>query len=243
VVDGERVEARAVVTAMDVQTALLQLLDPPLRGRPGRELSAARRGNAVQMLVHVATDRLPPYPGAIPGDWNGLQSHVDTLDELRRGFLAAEARQLPDPAPTYAFTTSAIDGTLAPPGRHTVYLACPCAPYDVEGGWDANAERFAERMLDSVERHAPGFRSSITGMSIRTPAAMSAELAWPGAHPMHLDISLDQLAFLRPTRALGGHRVPGVQRLYVSGAGTAPSGGILGTPGKAAALALLADLR
>ena len=243
VVDGERLEAKAVVTAMDVQTALLRLLDPPLPGRPGDELRAARRGNAVQMLVHVATDRLPAYPGARPGDWNGLQSHVDTLDELRRGFLAAEARQLPDPAPTYAFTTSALDDTLAPPGQHTVYLACPCAPFDVEGGWAAQGERFAERMLDSVERHAPGFRSTITGMSIRTPAAMAAELAWPGAHPMHLDISLDQLAFLRPTRALGGHRVPGVKGLYVSGAGTAPSGGILGSPGKAAARALLADLR
>lgn len=243
VADGERVPARGVLTAMDVQTALLSLLDPPLSGRPGAELRAAHRGNAVQMLVHVATDRLPSYPGAQPGDWNGLQSHVESLDELRRGFLAAEARQLPDPAPTYAFTLSAMDDSLAPAGQHTVYLACPCAPFEVEGGWQANAERFAQRMLDSMERHAPGFRSTITGMSIRTPADMAAELAWPGAHPMHLDISIDQLAFLRPTRRLGSHRVPGVRRLVVSGAGTAPVGGIAGSPGKAAAKALLADLR
>ena len=242
VVDGELLPARGVVTATDVQTALLSLLDPPLAGRAGAELRAAHRGNAVQMLVHVAVDRLPAYPGAQPGDWNGLQSHVDTLDELRRGFHAAEARQLPDPAPTYAFTPSAIDDSLAPAGQHTVYLACPCAPFDVEGGWAAQRERFAEAMLDSMERHAPGFRSTITGMSIRTPADMVAELAWPGAHPMHLDISIDQLAFLRPTRKLGSHRVPGVRRLVVSGAGTAPVGGIAGSPGKAAAKVLLADL-
>ena len=64
---------------------------------------------------------------------------------------------------------------------------------------------------------------------------------WPGAHPMYLDISLDQLGPFRPTRRLGRHRTP-VAGLYLSGAGTGPTGGIAGTPGRAAAQALLADL-
>ena len=68
---------------------------------------------------------------------------------------------------------------------------------------------------------------------------MAKELRWPGAHPMHLDISLDQLAFLRPTRRLAGHTVPGIHKLYTCGASTAPVGGIAGSSGKAAALALL----
>ncbi len=236
---GERIEASAVVTAVDVQTALLDLLDPPLGGRDGVELQAAHRGNAVQMLVHVATDRLPPYPGAREGDWNGLQSHVDTLDELRRGFLSAEGRRLPDPVPTYCFTPSVYDDSLAPAGRHTVYLACPSAPFDVEGGWEDQQEAFADAMVAQVEAHAPGFTASITGRHIRTPTFMAQELRWPGAHPMQLDISLDQLAFLRPTRRLAGHTVPGVAGLYTCGASTAPVGGIAGSSGKAAALALL----
>jgi phytoene dehydrogenase-like protein len=238
--DGSRLAASAVVTAVDVQTALLDLLDPPLAGRPAAELAAAHRGNAVQLVVHLATDRLPPYPAARPGDWNGLQSHVDTVEELRRGFLAAEARRLPDPPPTYCFTPSGYDQTLAPAGMHTVYLACPCAPYDVEGGWEDQAEAFADAMIDQVERCAPGFRASIRARVVRTPAVMASELRWPGAHPMHLDISLDQLAFLRPTRRLAGHTVPGVAGLFTCGASTAPVGGIAGSSGKAAALALLA---
>jgi phytoene dehydrogenase-like protein len=68
---------------------------------------------------------------------------------------------------------------------------------------------------------------------------MEAE-GWPGAHPMHLDISLDQLGPFRPTKRLGGHRTP-VEGLYVSGAGTNPTGGIAGTPGRSAAKVLLAD--
>ena len=237
--DGSRLAAAAVVTAIDVQTALLTMLDPPLAGRDGAELAAAHRGNAVQLVVHLSTDKLPPYPNARPGDWNGLQSHVDTLAELRRGFLSAEARHLPDPPATYCFTPSVYDDSLAPAGRHTVYLACPSAPYDVEGGWANQAEAFADAMVEQVEQHAPGFRASILARTVRTPTLMAKELRWPGAHPMQLDISLDQLAFMRPTRRLSGHTVPGVAGLFTCGASTAPVGGIAGSSGKAAALSLL----
>ena len=120
----------------------------------------------------MATDRLPPYAGARPGDWNGLQSFVDRLDDLSRAWSASEAGLLPDPLPLYAFTTSAIDPTLAPPGHHTVYLACPAAPAVVRGGWDARREEFVERALDAVEERAPGFRSSIRGVFAWTPDLM-----------------------------------------------------------------------
>ena len=240
--DGERIETRAVITAMDPKTALLQLLDPPLTGRDRADLTAARRGNVVQALLHVATDRLPPYPNTRPGDWNGLQSFVDRLDDLVTAWAASEARLLPDRLPLYAFTTSAIDGTLAPARHHTVYLACPAAPSRIQGGWPARREEFVERCLETVEDRAPGFRSSIVGMATHLPDEMERAGRWPGAHPMYLDISLDQLGPFRPTRRLGRHRTP-VEGLYLSGAGTGPTGGIAGTPGRAAAQALLADTK
>ncbi|HEX2192844.1 MAG TPA: NAD(P)/FAD-dependent oxidoreductase [Acidimicrobiales bacterium] len=237
---GERLEAAAVVTAVDPQTALLHLLDPPLGGAAGSDLAAARRGNVVQAVVHVAADRLPPYAGARDGDWNGLQSYVDRLDDLVRAWAAADAGRLPDPLPLYAFTTSAIDDSLAPPGHHTVYLACPAAPAAVEGGWEARTDELVTRALAAVEERAPGFGAGIRGVAAWTPDRMEKEGRWPGAHPMHLDISLDQLGPFRPTRSLGRHRTP-VAGLYVSGAGTNPAGGVSGSPGRRAAKALLAD--
>jgi phytoene dehydrogenase-like protein len=238
--DGERVETAAVVTAVDPQTALLRLLDPPLGGAAGADLAAARRGNVVQAVVHVAANRLPPYAGARPGDWNGLQSYVDHLDDLVGAWATAGAGRLPDPLPLYAFTTSAIDDSLAPPGHHTVYLACPAAPSAVEGGWEARTEELVDLALATVEERAPGFGSAVRGVEAWTPDRMEREGRWPGAHPMHLDISLDQLGPFRPTRGLGRHRTP-VAGLYVSGAGTNPSGGVSGSPGRRAAKALLAD--
>lgn len=125
---------------------------------------------------------------------------MDTLDSLADGFAQAEARRLPDdPVPTYAFTPSMLDDSLAPPNHHTVYLACPAAPFKVRGGWDTVKEGFAERMIDTVAARVPGFRS---------------------------------------TRALSGHGTS-VRGLFITGAGTAPVGGIAGSPGRAAAKAVL----
>ncbi len=236
---GEYIPTSCVITAIDPQTALLELLDPPLAGVRGAELRATHRSNAVQMLVLLATTALPGYAHGRPGSWNGLQSYVDTLDSLADGFAQAEARRLPDdPVPTYAFTPSALDDSLAPPHHHTVYLACPTAPFRVRGGWDAVQEEFTERMIDTVEARAPGFRSTIVGRAVRTPQDMADQLRWPGAHPMSLDISLDQLGWMRPTRVLSRHDTP-VPGLFITGAGTAPVGGVAGAPGRAAAKAVL----
>ncbi|MGH9183221.1 MAG: phytoene desaturase family protein [Acidimicrobiales bacterium] len=239
---GERIPARTVITAMDPKAALLSLLDPPLGGRDATDLAAARRGNVVQALVHVGTDRLPAYPGGRSGDWNGLQSYVDRLEDLGRAWVGAEAGQLPRPPPLYAFTTSAFDDSLAPPGHHTVYLACPAAPSWVEGGWPARREEFVEACLATMEARAPGFGATVRGVAPYTPDTMEQVERWPGGHPMYLDIALDQLGPFRPTRRLSGHRTP-VAGLYVSGAGTNPAGGIAGTPGRLAARAVLEDAR
>ena len=172
---GERIAADTVITAIDPKTALLELLDPPLAGQTGRDLAASRRSNVVQAVVHVATTALPAYRNGRPGDWNGLQSYVDRLDDLERAWVQSEAGLIPDVVPWYSFTTSAIDDTLAPPGHHTVYLACPAAPAEVRGGWEPAWPMPSSRSaLDTVERRAPGFRDSIVGIEPWLPHQMMA---------------------------------------------------------------------
>ncbi len=236
--DGDRIPTAAVITAIDPKLALLELCDPPLSGRDGTDLAATRRGNVVQAVIHLATTSLPAHADARPGDHDGLQSYVDSLDDLTTAWVRAEAGLLPDPLPLYAFTHSGMDDSLAPPGQHTVYLACPAAPARIEGGWEANADRFLDQALTQVDRHIPGFSSTVIGHAIRHPDLMVAGEGWPGAHPMHLDIAPDQLGPFRPTRRLGSHATP-IDGLFISGAGTNPSGGIAGTPGKLAAQRLL----
>ncbi|MDB5078647.1 MAG: Beta-carotene ketolase [Chloroflexi bacterium] len=244
--NGERLETAAVITAMHPRTALLDLLEPPLTGKIVKEVAALRTSNVVQGLVHVAVDRLPPYPDIRPEDYLGMQSFVDNLDEMTQGFIQAEAGYLPDPLPLYAFTNSSSDPSLTDtPGHHTVYLACPSTPARLKkgglAGWDGPLkEVFLEQSLAGLEARAPGFRDTIRGAAAFTPLEMEKLSRWPLGHPMYLDLSLDQLGLFRPTRSLANHRTP-VAGLYLSGAGTAPVGGIAGTPGKKAAMALLKD--
>ncbi|MGK2928205.1 MAG: phytoene desaturase family protein [Acidimicrobiales bacterium] len=238
--DGERIDADVVVTAIDPKTALLDLLTPALEGQASQDLAATRRSNVVQAVVHVATDRLPAYAGGRPGDANGLQSYVDRLVTLEQAWILAEAGLVPDEVPWYAFTSSAIDDTLAPAGHHTVYLACPAAPAEVRGGWDAERDRFVDSALEAVEVRAPGFRDSVLAVRPWLPSDMMRAERWPGAHPMIFDIAIDQLGPGRPTPSMADHRTP-VGGLYVTGAGTSPTGGIAGTPGRLAANAVLDD--
>jgi phytoene dehydrogenase-like protein len=55
---------------------------------------------------------------------------------------------------------------------------------------------------------------------------------------MALDVSLDQLGWLRPTLAWSGHDTP-IAGLFSTGASSAPVGGVAGAPGRAAASAVL----
>lgn len=92
-----------------------------------------------------------------------------------------------------------------------------------------------------VDARAPGFRASVLGLAWRHAEDWEREIGLPGGHPMHLDITQDQTGPFRPLPELAGHRTP-VEGLYISGAGTAPAGGVSGAPGRAAAKALLDDL-
>ncbi|MDP9316681.1 MAG: FAD-dependent oxidoreductase [Pseudomonadota bacterium] len=66
--DGERIAAPRVVTAINPQTALLDLLGAEhLPNALVHRLWSRHRSNAVQFVVHAALDRLPPWLDA-PSD-------------------------------------------------------------------------------------------------------------------------------------------------------------------------------
>ena len=237
---GERLAAEVVVTAVNPQTALLDLVGAEqLPAGMAAQVRALHRGNAVQFVVLAALDRLPPYAGAESGDWNGMQSLATSVEQIARAFAQAEAGEIPADPPLYAFTPSAMDATLVPPGKHTLYLACPAYPGRLSGGrsWDDVARGEGERLLRRLTEQAPGLAGAIGDFSVWNPLDMERELGLLGGHPMHLDLALDQLGPLRPIPGLRRREVlPG---LFLTGAGTSPTGGVVGTPGRLTARAVL----
>jgi phytoene dehydrogenase-like protein len=138
---------------------------------------------------------------------------------------------------------SASDDTLAPPGQHVVTIWGQWYPYALADGadWDALAEAEARRLVDAVDRYAPGFAESVQRLYVQTPLELERELSLPHGNVMHVEMGLASMFAFRPTPALSGYTVPGLPGLYLAGASTHPGGGVSGNSGRTAARVLLGD--
>lgn len=239
---GERLAAGTVVAGCHVLTTL-DLLGEDLPAGLAGARRTIRTGGGIGMVVRLATDDLPRYPGATPETYRALQLLAPSRRALRRAH--GEFRQgLPPTAPAVlAMTFSAFDDTIAPPGRHNVTVWGQWHPYALSNGedWDAIREREGHKLVDAVDRVAPGFAASVEQMHVQTPLDLERELGLRDGQVMHVEMGFDGMFMYRPTPALAGYRVPGVGGLYLCGASTHPGGGVFGASGRSAARVALAD--
>ena len=201
-------------------------------------------GNGFGLVVRALTDALPAYPGATP------RSRCRDCS-----CCAPTAPSSPPPTATggpagcrasrcpLAMSFSASDDTLAPDGSHVVTIWGQWYPYALADGadWDALADTEAQRLVDAVDRFAPGFADSVQRLYVQTPVALERELSLPRGNVMHVEMGLASMFGFRPTPALSGYRVPGLPGLYLAGASTHPGGGVSGNSGRSAARVVLGD--
>jgi phytoene dehydrogenase-like protein len=148
-------------------------------------------------------------------------------------------RPATDP-PLVAMSFSAVDDSLAPPGTEVLWLWAQYYPYELANGarWEDAAEAEAGRILDSFEAYAPGTREKVVGQLFQHPAWLERGLGLYRGNVMHLEMSLDQMFFLRPTPLLSRYRTH-IEGLFIAGASTHPGGGIMGASGRNAARHIL----
>ena len=141
-------------------------------------------------------------------------------------------------------TFSAADPTLAPPGKHTLFVWGQYYPYELADreDWDEIQEREAGRMLDVMSQYAPNVKSAVIDKLIETPLYLERELGLLRGNVMHLEMSIDQMFMLRPIIGMSDYRTP-IEGLYLTGASTHPGGGIMGASGRNAAQTILHDTR
>jgi phytoene dehydrogenase-like protein len=117
------------------------------------------------------------------------------------------------------------------------------APVDLKGGWTADARKtLADRAVAVLESVAPGISGHIVARQLITPADLQSDWGATGGHAMHANEGFDQFAQWRPLYGIGRYETP-IDGLYLSGAGTAPGGGVTGAPGANAAEKLIRHLR
>jgi phytoene dehydrogenase-like protein len=237
---GEHIAARAVLAGCHVLTTLELLGDEALLRRA---TTAVRVGNGIGMVVRLGTTDLPRYPSATGAtSYVGLQLLAPSRQFLRRAHGEFSAGLPPSEPAVLAMTFSALDPSIAPPGRHNVSLWAQWHPYALTNGesWDAIREREGDKVIAAVEKAAPGFTNSIEHMHVQTPLDFERELGLRRGNVMHVEMGLDSMFAYRPLPELAGYRTP-VGGLYLTGASTHPGGGVFGASGRTAARVLLAD--
>ena len=234
--DGERIEASGVI-ATTSPASLLALLAPGcLPGRLERRLHRWRYGLGTLKLDYALA---APVPWRAPHARAAAVVHVGgPLEEITASLEQASNGHLPDRPALVVGQQSLHDPTRAPHGQQTLYVYAR-VPQRATVGDDEIAAP-VERQL---ERFAPGFRELVRGRCIRTPNMIEAENpSMRGGDLASGSCEPDQQLIFRPAPSLCRGRSP-LPGLYVAGAWVHPGPGVHGVSGRAAANALLADMR
>lgn len=240
---GRTVIASQVVSGTHAWTTagLIEQSCPPAAARLR---TTARAGNGIGMVLRLATSAPPAYLGDDGVAHRAMALLCDDRVELRRCYGEFLAGRAPSNPAALVMCPTVDDPSLAPDGIHTVTVWGQWHAYELrDESWDAIREREAAKLIDVVERHAPGFRDSIHHTHIQSPVDIETEIGMHRGNVMHLEMTLDQMFSLRPTAIDSAYRVAGAPGLYLTGASTHPGGGVFGASGRSAAKAVLTDRR
>jgi phytoene dehydrogenase-like protein len=247
---GEIVRARTV--AANVAPKLLfqkmiakDAVDPVLHAR----FCGITSGSGT-FRMNVALSALPDFtcrPGTEAGPHHGAGIIIGpTLGYLERAYLDARLKGWSDQPIVEMLIPSTIDDSLAPAGHHVASLFVQhVAPKLPDGrSWADPREReaFADLVIETVNRHAPNFRSSVLARQVLSPLDLENRFGLIDGDIFHGQLGLGQLFSARPVLGYGNYRMP-VQGLYLCGSGAHPGGGVTGVPGFNAAREIAKDFK
>jgi phytoene dehydrogenase-like protein len=238
---GEELRARCVVSGADPRRTFLELVG---EAHLPAEFAAAIRRFRVRGAsgkVNLALAELPSFtclPGAGP-HLRGAISVSPSVAYLERAYDEAKYGEFSRRPYLDIVIPSLLDPSMAPPGRHVMSIFAQYAPYHLNGGWsDARREAFGDAVIDTLAEYAPNLRGAILHRQVITPADIERTVGLTEGNIFQGELSLQQLFFLRPAPGWSQHATP-VAGLYLGGAGAHPGGGVMGAPGRNAALAIL----
>jgi phytoene dehydrogenase-like protein len=200
--------------------------------------------------MNVALAELPDFtcrPGRERADHHGAGIIIGPgMSYLERAYLDARTYGWSREPVVEMLIPSTIDDTLAPPGRHVASLFVQhVAPQLPDGrSWADPREReaFADRVIATVNRHAPNFAAAVTARQILSPLDLEERFGLVDGDIFHGQLSLDQLFSARPVLGYASYRLP-VPGLYLCGSSAHPGGGVTGAPGRNAARVIAADFK
>ena len=238
--------SRAVISNIDVRRLFLQLIapetvNPNLREKVDRRIT---NNNETILKIDCALSEIPRFSAYDQDDNDHLIGTVliaDSVAHVEQAHALATMGQIPDANPSmYLDIPTVLDPTMAPEGKHTLWIEF-FAPYQIAGkegtglhgtGWtDELKNQVADNVINKLANYAPNLKDSIIARRVESPAELGERLGSYKGNYYHLDMTLDQMIFLRPLPEIANYTTP-IKNLYLTGAGTHPGGSISGMPGR-----------
>ncbi len=244
---GEELSAKVVVSNADPKRTFLGMLDA--RELPSEFLDEVRsyKTYSTAFKINLALEEAPRYTAfdakAVGVPYPTYVHIGPSMEYLERAYDDAKyGRYSARPFMTPVLPTW-VDPDLAPRGKHIVNIFGGHAPYTLRGTtWDAERERFADAVLDTLAEYAPNVKGAVIHRQILAPPDLETIFGLPQGHIFHGELSLDQLFFFRPVPGYANYRSP-IRGLYQCGSATHPGGGVMGVSGHNAAREILRDWR
>ena len=239
--NGDEVQADVVLSSVDPNQTFLRFVDE--RQLPGDFVDEVRRykfrGSSGK--VNLALDALPNF-SCLPGDGphlRGALSISPSVDYMERAYDQAKYGEFSRRPYVDMVIPSLTDPSVAPPGKHVLSCFVQYAPYTLANGtWDTQREAFGDAVIDTLAGYAPNIRDIILHRQVVTPLDLEREWGLTEGNIFQGELTPEQLFFARPVPGWAQYTTP-IRRLWMCGSATHPGGGIMGAPGRNAALRML----
>ncbi|MDI3381379.1 phytoene desaturase family protein [Xenophilus aerolatus] len=240
---GERIEGRTVVSNACTRTLFCKLLPAGAVPQDFLDEVSHIRDESTVFKLNLGLRSLPAFKGfdaARSGFAYPAQTRIGpSTDYIERAYDSSKYGEMARRPVMTIVTASAVDDTLAPPGKHVMSIMGQHAPYTLRGRhWDDARDELLRHAMDTLEAFAPGFAGHVEHTQLLAPPDFERIFDLPRGHVHHGELSADQIFFRRPVRGAGSYRTP-IAGLYQCGASTHPGGGVTGVPGHNAAHVLL----
>jgi phytoene dehydrogenase-like protein len=245
--NGDEIDADMVVSSLDPNLTFLKLLDPA-KELPGEFVEDIRRykfrGSSGKM--NLALDALPNFT-AMPGPGAHLRGAISIspgVEYMERAYDQAKYGEYSHRPYIDMVIPTLTDPSIAPPGKHIMSCFVQYAPYKLKPGlsWDSEREAFGDTVIDTIAEYAPNIRDVIRHRQVLTPLDLERDFGLTEGNIFQGELTLEQLFFLRPAPGWAQYTTP-VRNLWMCGSATHPGGGIMGAPGRNAALRILGQTR
>ena len=171
------------------------------------------RDESTVFKLNLALKRLPVFKG-FDAQAQGFAYPAavrigPSTDYIEKAFDASKYGDFSRRPVMTMVTASALDDTLAPPGKHVMSVMGQHAPYTLRGRtWADARDELYRTTLETIEEFAPGFADCIEHVQLLTPLDFETIFDLPRGHVHHGELSADQIFFRRPVRKYGDHRTP-----------------------------------